>query len=105
MVSIYKYADTIALKAGVRKVSLPDAYKRRTPGVEPLRLRSRVNELFTRGRSAPGSRSIKAMMQEEDEQVGRFKVRSLMRELALVSKQPGSHAYKKGHSGAARYSE
>jgi len=54
-----------------------------------------VNELFTRGRSAPGSRSIKAMMQEEDEQVGRFKVRSLMRDLALVSKQSGSHAYKK----------
>jgi len=36
-----------------------------------------------------------AMMQEEGEQIGRFKVRSLMRELALISKQPGSHAYKK----------
>lgn len=35
------------------------------------------------------------MMQEEGEKIGRFKVRSLMRELALVSKQPGSHAYKK----------
>ncbi|QBF28495.1 IS3 family transposase [Pseudomonas tructae] len=70
-------------------------HRRRTPDVERLRLRSRVNELFTRGRSAPGSRSIKAMMQEEGEQIGRFKVRSLMRELALVSKQPGSHAYKK----------
>ena len=34
-------------------------------------------------------------MREEGEQIGRFKVRSLMRELALVSKQPGSHAYKK----------
>lgn len=36
-----------------------------------------------------------AMMQDDGEQIGRFKVRSLMRELALVSKQPGSHAYKK----------
>ena len=36
-----------------------------------------------------------AMMQEEGEQIGRFKVRSLMRELALISKQPGSHTYKK----------
>ena len=35
------------------------------------------------------------MMQEEGEQIGRFKVRRLMRELELVSKQPGSHAYKK----------
>ncbi|HIE5701959.1 TPA: IS3 family transposase, partial [Pseudomonas aeruginosa] len=70
-------------------------HRRRTPDVERLRLRSRVNELFTRGRSAPGSRTIMAMMQEEGEQIGRFKVRSLMRELALISKQPGSHAYKK----------
>lgn len=36
-----------------------------------------------------------AMMQDDGEQIGRFKVRSLMRELELVSKQPGSHAYKK----------
>ena len=35
------------------------------------------------------------MMQEEGEQIGRFKVRRLMRELELVSKQPGSHTYKK----------
>ncbi len=36
-----------------------------------------------------------AMMQHDGEQIRRFKVRSLMRELGLVSKQPGSHAYKK----------
>ena len=35
------------------------------------------------------------MMQEDGELIGRFKVRGLMRELELVSKQPGSHAYKK----------
>ncbi len=69
--------------------------RRRTPDVERLRLRSRVNEFFTQGRSAPGSRSIMLMMQEEGEHIGRFKVRRLMRELELVSKQPGSHAYKK----------
>lgn len=69
--------------------------RHRTPDVECLRLRSRVNELFTQGRSAPGSRSIMAMMQDDGEQIGQFKVRSLMRELELVSKQPGSHAYKK----------
>ena len=33
-------------------------------------------------------------MQEDGEQIGRFKVRGLMRELELVSKQPGSHVYK-----------
>lgn len=35
------------------------------------------------------------MMREDGEQIGRFKVRGLMRELGLISKQPGSHAYKK----------
>ncbi len=69
-------------------------HERRTPDVERLRLRSRVNELFTQSRSAAGSRSIVSMMQEDGEQIGRFKVRGLMRELELVSKQPGSHAYK-----------
>ncbi len=34
------------------------------------------------------------MIQEDSEQIGRFKVRGLMRELALVSKKPGSHSYK-----------
>ncbi|SHM98763.1 hypothetical protein SAMN05216593_105202 [Pseudomonas asturiensis] len=39
-------------------------------------------------------RSIVSMMQEGGEKIVRFKVRGLMRELELVSKQPGSHAYK-----------
>ena len=57
--------------------------RRRTPDVERLRLRSRVSELFSQ------SRSILSLMREDGEQLGRFKVRSLMRELDLVSKQPG----------------
>ncbi|WP_440974373.1 IS3 family transposase [Pseudomonas koreensis] len=68
--------------------------RRRTPNVERLRLRSRVNELFTQIRSAAGSRSIVSMMKEDGEQIGRVKVRGLMRELDLVNKQPGSHTYK-----------
>ncbi|GLO45212.1 hypothetical protein PPUN109347_17750 [Pseudomonas putida] len=35
------------------------------------------------------------MMREEGIQIGRFKVCKLMREMKLISKQPGSHAYKK----------
>lgn len=69
--------------------------RRRTPDVERLRLRSRVGELFSQSRSAAGSRSILSLMHEDGEQIGRFKVRSLIRELDLVSKQPGSHAYKR----------
>ena len=69
--------------------------RRRSADVERIRLRSRVSELFTQSRSAAGSRSIVSMMQEDGEPIGRFKVRGLMRELGLTSKQQGSHAYKK----------
>lgn len=60
-----------------------------------MRLRSRVNELFTQSRSAADSRSILSMMQEDGEQIGRFKVRGLIRILGLISQQSGSHAYNK----------
>ncbi len=39
-----------------------------------------------------------SMMRELGHQIGRFKVRSLMKEAGLVSKQPGSHAYKTAKS-------
>ena len=69
--------------------------RRRTPDAERVLLRSRVNELFTQSRSAAGSRSIMLMMKEDGLQIGRFKVRILMREMNLISKQPGSHAYRR----------
>ncbi|MFH7346789.1 IS3 family transposase, partial [Pseudomonas syringae group genomosp. 7] len=50
--------------------------------------------LFGQSRSAAGSRSIVSILQEDGKQIGRLKVRGLMRELGLISKQPGSHAYK-----------
>ena len=43
------------------------------------------------------------MMQEDGEQIGRFKVRGLMRELGLTSKQQGSHAYKKQRSSGLTF--
>lgn len=63
--------------------------------VERLKLRSRVNTLFTLSRRSAGSRTIKDMLLAEGTVIGRFKVRSLMREAGLISKQPGSHRYKK----------
>ena len=57
-------------------------------------LRSRVNEMLTQSRSAAGSRNM-LMMKKDGMQIGRLKVRRLMREVNLISKQPGSHAYKK----------
>ncbi|WP_155951563.1 MULTISPECIES: IS3 family transposase [unclassified Pseudomonas] len=63
--------------------------------VRRVSLRSRVNELFSQSRSSAGSRSLVAMLRDEGVEVGRFKVRKLMKEQGLISKQPGSHAYKK----------
>ena len=65
--------------------------RRLAPSVERIRLRSRVNESLNQSRSTAGNRSIVSMMQGDGEQIGRFKVRGL----TLISKQPGSHAYKK----------
>lgn len=62
--------------------------------VERLRLRSQVNELFNESRASAGSRTIVAMLQDRGNDIGRFKVRGLMREAGLICKQPGSHKYK-----------
>ncbi len=39
-----------------------------------------------------------SMMRELGYQIGRFKVRNLMKEAGLVSKQPGAHRYKVAQS-------
>ncbi len=59
--------------------------------VERLHLRSEVNRLFTASRSSAGSRTLALMMREQGHIIGRYKVRRLMKEAALVCKQPGSH--------------
>lgn len=62
--------------------------------VERVHLRSEVNRLFTLSRNSAGSRTLVDMLRELGHQVGRFKVRRLMKEAQLISKQPGSHSYK-----------
>ncbi len=68
--------------------------RRRPVDARRVVLRSQVNQLFSQSRGSAGSRSILGMLREEGVTIGRFRVRRLMRELGLVSKQPGSHAYK-----------
>jgi putative transposase len=68
--------------------------RKRVIDVGRLQLRSRVNAIFTRSRSSAGSRTIMGMLQAEGTVIGRFKVRSLMREAGLISSQPGPHRYK-----------
>lgn len=62
--------------------------------VERLEQRAKVNELFTQSRSSAGSRTLMTQMQGEGYEIGRFRVRRLMREMNLTCKQPGPHTYK-----------
>ena len=61
---------------------------------ERIALRAKVRELFKRSRQSAGSRSLVWMLAAEGHQAGRYKVRRLMRETGLRSKQPGQHRYR-----------
>jgi putative transposase len=67
--------------------------KRKIDG-ERIRLRIKVAEIFNISRQSAGSRTIVDRMREEGESIGRFKVRRLMKEARLESKQPKPYAYK-----------
>ena len=45
-------------------------------------------------KNTAGSRTLVDLMRDLGHCIGRFKVRSLMKESGLTSKQPGPHAYK-----------
>ena len=66
-----------------------------TIDVERVKQKAKVSELFTRSRNSLGSRNMSTLLREDGMNVGRFKARGLMKEMGLVSKQPGSHKYKK----------
>ena len=59
-----------------------------------VQLASHIKELFNASRGSAGSRTLVAMLRNTGVEIGRFKVRKLMREAGLASKQPGSHRYK-----------
>ena len=69
-------------------------HRRKRIDVERMRLRVKVAEIFNKSRQSAGSRSIMSKLREEGEIIGRFKVRRLMKEARLVSKQPRPAAYK-----------
>ncbi|MBY4679139.1 IS3 family transposase [Marinobacterium arenosum] len=72
------------------------AYRKRQDRIDgdQVLLRSEVRRLFTASRASAGSRTLAKLMRDEGHQVGRFKIRQLMKELGLICKQPGAHAYR-----------
>ena len=61
---------------------------------ERERLRKKVVAIHEKSRGSAGSRTIVGALKQEGETIGRYKVRRLMQEAALHSKQPGRHRYK-----------
>ena len=58
-----------------------------------IRLRVRCQEIFKESRESAGSRTITDRLRQEGEAIGRYKVRRLMKEADLVSKQPKPKPY------------
>lgn len=87
--------DMVCTAFGVTR-SCYYAHRQRQACINPQRLalRAKVNALFRVSRSSAGSRTLVGLMREDGIQIGRYKVRHLMRELGLICKQPGPHAYK-----------
>lgn len=59
-----------------------------------MRLRIKVTEIFNKSRQSAGSRTIVKKMHEANEEVGRYKIRRVMKEAGLISKQPKPAVYK-----------
>ncbi len=72
--------------------------RKRTIKRERMQQHSELRRLFKENRDSAGSRALMSMIQDLGHQIGRFKVRSLMKEAGLVSKQPDIHRYQVARS-------
>lgn len=57
-------------------------------------LKKKVKEIHRDSRGAAGSRTVSGTLKQDGKNVGRFKARSLMRSMGLVSKQEKKHRYR-----------
>jgi putative transposase len=69
-------------------------HRKRKIDIERIRLRTKATEIFNKSRGSAGTRTIVTKMCDDGEDIGRFKVRRLMKEASLESKQPKPPAYK-----------
>ncbi len=68
--------------------------RKNTVNTERERLKAKVVSLHQASRRAAGSRTLTGQLKQQGERIGRYKVRSLIKEANLTSKQPGKHRYK-----------
>lgn len=63
--------------------------------IKELTIKSEIKTFFNLGRQSPGSRSIeKHLKLNTEHKAGRFKIRRMMKEMGLVSRQEKAHKYK-----------
>jgi len=60
---------------------------------EEEQLKQKVKEIHRRSRGSAGTRTLSGMLKQQGHLVGRYRVRSLMKSLRLVSKQRKQHRY------------
>ncbi len=68
-----------------------DLNRKHLVNAQRLHQRSEDNRLFTESRSSAGSRTLVSMLREQGEMIGRYRVRSLMQELGLISQLQASN--------------
>lgn len=61
---------------------------------EEVDLKAKIRKRFVNSRNSAGSRTLVASLKDDGVVVGRYKVRRIMRDMGLISKQPGKHSYK-----------
>jgi len=57
-------------------------------------LQQKVVQIYNDSRGSAGSRTISGMLKQQGKSVGRYKARSLMKTLGLISKQQKKHRYR-----------
>jgi len=90
----YRQCDLLKLFSVKR--SSYNSYRKRKGKSNPARalLKAKVIEIHQESRCSAGTRTIAGLLQQQGEKVGRYKIRSIMQEADLTSKQPGQHKYK-----------
>ena len=68
-------------------VSAYYAFEPKRPNLAEVGLQIQVKTLFKQHKQRIGSRTIKALLRQAGFQVGRYKIRSVMRKLGLVCQQ------------------
>jgi putative transposase len=90
----YSKRELLTLFAITQSTYYAYQWRKNRVDTERERLKVKVIDIHQTSRQSAGSRTIMGQMKQQGESIGRYKVRRLMQEAKLTSKQPGKHRYK-----------